>query len=137
MDFSNINWLAMIVAAVSSFAIGAIWYGPVFGKKWQQAVGLSDEEMKNANMGKLFGTAFILAVVISFGMAMFFGGDPATRPDAGQGAMYGAMTGIFFVFPSTWMNYLFARKSTALIFIDSFYHIVTYTVIGVILGAWH
>jgi hypothetical protein len=50
--------------------------------------------------------------------------------------MYGLMTGIFFIFPSTAMNYLFARKSAALIAIDAGYHIVAYTIVGVILGAW-
>ena len=38
MDFgqviSNINFLAVIVAAFSAFFVGWIWYGPLFGKKW-------------------------------------------------------------------------------------------------------
>ena len=72
MDFSAINWLAVIVAAVAFFALGALWYGPLFGKPWQKGVGLSDEEIKSANMGKLFGSAFIFALIISVGMAMFF-----------------------------------------------------------------
>ena len=137
MDLSTINWLAVVVAAAAFFALGAIWYGPLFGKAWQKGVGLSDEDLKGANMGKLFGSAFIMALIISFGMAMFFFGfGPNPDMNAGMGAMYGVMTGIFFIFPSTAMNYLFSRKSTSLIMIDSLYHIVAYTIVGVILGAW-
>jgi hypothetical protein len=137
MDLSTINWLAVVVAAAAFFALGAIWYGPLFGKAWQKAVSLSDEEIKNANMGKLFGSAFIMALIVSFGMAMFFFGfGPNPDMNAGMGAMYGIMTGIFFIFPSTAMNYLFARKSSTLIAIDSCYHIVAYTIVGVLLGAW-
>lgn len=140
MDLSSINWLAVIVAAVAFFALGAIWYGPLFGKKWQSGVGLSDDDMKNANMGKLFGSAFLFALIISFGMAMFFFGMADPNAEAmmtvEMGAMYGLMTGIFFLFPSISMNYLFARKGMALMLIDSGYHVVAYTIVGVILAAW-
>ena len=136
MDYS-VNYLAVLVSAVLAFGIGSLWYGPLFGKAWQKGVGLSDEEIKGANMGKLFGSAFIMALIVSFGMAMFFFGfGPNPDMNAGMGAMYGIMTGIFFIFPSTAMNYLFARKSATLIAIDSCYHIVAYTLVGVILGAW-
>ena len=132
----------MVVAAVAFFILGALWYGPLFGKKWQAGVGLSDEEMKDANMGKLFGSAFLFALIISFGMAMFFFGfaaDPeadAVAMTVEMGAMYGLMTGVFFLFPSISMNYLFARKGAGLMLIDSGYHIVAYTIVGVILAAW-
>lgn len=137
MDLSAINWLAVIVAAVAFFVLGAVWYGPVFGKAWQKGVGLSDEEMKNANMGKLFGSAFVFAFIISFGMAMFFFGF-GENPDmnASFGATMGLMTGLFFLLPSISMNYLFARKSASLMLIDSGYHIVAYTIVGIILGSW-
>ncbi|OEK02415.1 hypothetical protein BFP97_13180 [Roseivirga sp. 4D4] len=137
MDVSAINWLAVIVAAVAFFALGAVWYGPIFGKTWQKGVGLSDDDMKNANMGKLFGSAFIFALIISVGMAIFFYGF-GENPDmnATYGATMGLMTGIFFLFPSISMNYLFARKSAGLMLIDSGYHIVAYTIVGIILGAW-
>lgn len=137
MDLSAINWLAVIVAAVAFFVLGALWYGPVFGKAWQRGVGLTDEELKSANMGKLFGSAFIFALIISFGMAMFFFGF-GENPDMNVtfGASMGLMTGIFFLLPSISMNYLFARKSASLMLIDSGYHIVAYTIVGIILGAW-
>jgi len=144
MDFSSFNWLAIVVAAVAFFVLGALWYGPIFGKKWQKGVGLTDEELKNANMGKLFGSAFIFALIISFGMSMFFFGfaptpgceNCAVPMTVTTGAMYGLMTGIFFLLPSISMNYLFARKSAGLMLIDSGYHITAYTIVGVILAAW-
>lgn len=141
MDFSSINWLAVLVAAIAFFALGALWYGPIFGKKWQRGVNLSDEEMKSANMGKLFGSAFVLALLISLGMAMFFFGFAAepgceVPMTVSMGAIYGLMTGVFFLLPSISMNYLFARKGVALMLIDSGYHIVAYTMLGVILAAW-
>ncbi|KOF02884.1 uncharacterized protein DUF1761 [Roseivirga ehrenbergii] len=137
MDISNINWLAVVVSTVAYFALGAIWYGPLFGKAWQRGVGLSDEELKKANMGKLFGSALILSFVVSFGMAMFFYGFGENPDmDATMGGMMGLMTGLFFIIPSTALNYNFARKGVGLIMIDSLYHTIAFTIIGVILGVW-
>lgn len=138
MNLSSINWLAVLVSAIAIFALGALWYGPIFSKAWQKGVGLSDEELKNANAAKLFGSAFIFALIISFGMSMFFYGF-GENPDmnAAYGATMGLMTGIFFLFPSISMNYLFARKSSSLMLIDSGYHMIAYTMVGAILGTWH
>lgn len=47
MDFSNINYLAAGVAALASFALGALWYSPVlFGKTWQKDLGFTGEYLK-------------------------------------------------------------------------------------------
>ena len=45
--FSYLNIWAILVAAVSGFILGAIYYGPLFGKAWQQEVGLSDQEVSS------------------------------------------------------------------------------------------
>jgi hypothetical protein len=47
----NVNWLAVIAAALSSFPLGFLWYGPLFGKVWRREVILSAEQLKSGNMG--------------------------------------------------------------------------------------
>ena len=70
MDLASLNWLAIIVAALASFAIGSLWYSPVlFGKVWQRETGITDEKAKSANMGKIMGLAFVLMLLISFNLA--------------------------------------------------------------------
>ncbi len=63
---TQIHWIAIVVAAASGFVIGGIWYGPLFGKAWQAARGLSDDAMKNANMPMIFGLTFVLNLVAAF-----------------------------------------------------------------------
>ena len=64
MDY--FNPLAMLVAALSALVVGFIWYNPkVFGKAWQQASGITDEQIKGGNMAKIFGLAFIFAFLLS------------------------------------------------------------------------
>lgn len=54
MPFTSVNLIAVIVAAVASMAIGAMWYGPVFGKIFAKAIGMDQwtEEKRNDMMKK-------------------------------------------------------------------------------------
>lgn len=136
MDLSAINWLAVFISALAFFGLGAIWYGPLFGKTWQRGVGLSDEELKD-QMSKVFASSLVMALVISTGMAVFL--RTAWAPaETGvmAGATMGMMLGIFFTLPSTAMNYIFARRPISLILIDAFYHMLAYTITGIILASW-
>ncbi|MBV6647966.1 MAG: DUF1761 domain-containing protein [Cyclobacteriaceae bacterium] len=131
MDFSSLNWLAIIVAALSTFVIGAAWYGPIFGKAWMNEHGYTEEDLKNANMGKIYGTAFVLEFIMTLNLAMFVQGV-----SIGEGVFYGFLTGFGWIAMAMGVNYLFSRNSIKLWFIDSFYFVVSFTLMGFILSAW-
>jgi hypothetical protein len=38
----DVNWLAVLVAAVVTFVLGGVWYGPLFGKVWRAAEGQAE-----------------------------------------------------------------------------------------------
>ncbi len=67
METLSINYLAIVVGAVLSMVIGSIWYGPLFGKKWMEIIGVStlDSEV-NKNMQKaylpMYGVQFVLTL---------------------------------------------------------------------------
>ena len=42
----SINYLAVLVAGFIPMILGSIWYGPLFGKKWIELMGLTEEELK-------------------------------------------------------------------------------------------
>lgn len=134
MDFSTVNFLAVLVAALSSFVIGSLWYSPVlFGKVWQKESGMNDEKIKSGNMVKTFGLAFVLSLIIAINLSLFFAG----QVDFTSGLLYGAFTGIFWVATAIGVIYLFEQKSLKLWLINAGYHAVGFTVMGGILGAWH
>lgn len=54
MGSFDVNWIAIIAAAACGFLVGGIWYGPVMGKRWMGAVGLTEEEIKDGNMALFF-----------------------------------------------------------------------------------
>jgi hypothetical protein len=70
MNF-EVNWLAVIVAALSSMAVGFVWYAkPVFGEKWAKLAGLklNDDKMK-ANSGKAIGLALVMSFLTALTVA--------------------------------------------------------------------
>jgi len=59
---ATLNYLAVLVAAIVAFALGFVWYGPAFGKKWAGYSGISLEAMKSIPKDKMIKT-YVLSFV--------------------------------------------------------------------------
>ena len=138
MDLSNLNWLAILAATVSAFAVGFLWYGPILGKAWMDATGLTEEKIAEGNMVRTFSLAFAFQLVMAFCLAMFFYSDPesAQLVNAYSGTFYGFLTGFGWVAMALGVNALFEQRSFRYIAINGGYWIVVFTLMGLILGAW-
>ncbi|MBZ0183062.1 MAG: DUF1761 domain-containing protein [Melioribacteraceae bacterium] len=133
MDLSQLNYLAVFVSALTSFLIGGLWYSPVmFSNAWMKENGFKEEDLKDANMAKIFGTSFVLALIIAFNLAAFIG----SNSDLSFGLFAGFAAGFGWVAMSLGITYLFERKSFKLFLINAGYHMVTYTIMGGILAVW-
>jgi hypothetical protein len=129
----EINYWAILVAALSMFMIGGLWYSPaVFGKAWMRENGFTEEDAKKSNMVKTFSLAFFLALIASINLAMFMG--PEDKPE--MGALWGFLAGFGWVATFLGTYYLFERRSMKLFLINAGYGIVALTVMGAILAAW-
>src|SRR5918993_4900918 len=127
----QLNIWAVLVAPLSTFLIGGLCYSPaVFGKAWMRENGFTEESMKNSNMVKIFGLAFILGLIAAINLAMFMG--PESKPE--MGALWGFLAGFGWVATFVGTHYLFERKSFTLFLINAGYSIVALTVMGVILA---
>jgi hypothetical protein len=133
MEASHLNFWAILVAALSTFVLGGIWYSPAaFGKAWMKENGLTEEDLKKGSMAKIFGLAFVLGLVSAVNLAMFLGPDA----DVTFGAFAGFAAGFGWVATFVGTHYLFERKSFKLFLINAGYSIVALTIMGVIIGAW-
>lgn len=137
MDFSNINFLAVLVGGILAFAFGALWYSPVlFSKAWQAEVGLNDNDIQGANMAKIFGTSLLLMLVMSLGMAIMLRGHDDGEITWMTGLMHGLYVGVMFVATSVGINILYQRRSIKLFLIDAGYQVIMLMIMGAIIGAW-
>jgi hypothetical protein len=130
----EINYLAAVAAAISTFVIGGLWYSPLlFHRAWARANGFTEADLAKGGAGKIFGIAFALALVMSFNLAAFLGSPDTT---AAWGATAGALTGLGWVAPAIATVALFERRSLAYIAINGGYFAMAFTVMGLIIGAW-
>jgi hypothetical protein len=133
MNFSLINWLAVIVAGLSAFAVGGIWYSrPLFGNAWMTDSKLTEEEIKLGNKGKIFGFTAIFSLLMAVNLAMFLAD---AKTDVSWGATAGFLAGIW-TFCAIAIHSLFELKGWRYIFINGGYSLVSLTLMGAIIGAW-
>ncbi len=134
MDISTLNWAAVIVAALSNFMLGGLWYSPLlFGKAWQKENKLSDEELKKGNALRIFGFSFLWSVVMSFNLAMFLND---ARTDVAWGMSAGFLAGFGWIAMAIFTIGLFERRSTRYMLINAGYMVASFLIMGLILGAW-
>ena len=124
MDLSKLNWLAIVVAALAGFALGGVWYGPLFGRAWMAETGMTEEKARSANMAKIYGTVFVLNLVAATSLAMFVG----PQSDWRFGLFAGFMTGLTFVAVAFGITYLFEQRSLKLWLINSGYQTLFFSV---------
>jgi hypothetical protein len=140
----NINWIAIVVAAILPLGTGFLWYGPLFGKAWMKETGMTEEKAKSMNPGKTYGLAVVFAFLIAFFIwpMVFFGGSPedphGTAPfmTFKHGALHGAMLALFVVLPVFATNALFEMKSAKYVMINVGYWVVTMALMAGLINAW-
>jgi hypothetical protein len=134
MDFSTINYLAVLAAAVSTFVLGGLWYSPLlFGKAWMRANNFTDADVQSFSKARMFGWSLVFSLIMSINLAMFLGG-PGTNATLGLTA--GALTGLGWVAMAIGIIGVFENKSWTYIVINGGYMTIAFTVMGLIIGAW-
>ncbi len=133
--FESINWLSVVIATLVTFVIGGIWYHErVLGTKWMNAVGLKKRDIENANMVKVFGISFVLSFLSAVFLAIF--SSVFQIKDPVDGGLFGALIGAFFIVTSLGTQYTFAQRSFELFAIDASYILITFAIMGSVIGAW-
>ena len=126
----NINWLAVVLGTVAFFAVGALWYGVLFGKVWQLEVGLSNERLKSgANMPLIFGLCFLLEFIVVLTLGHLFA---FLQPSDHVKMMMATGFGLAIMTPATGINYLYQRKSLKLFLIDAAHFVVGMAAAGLV-----
>lgn len=128
----EVNFLAIALGAVSAMVVGALWYGPLFGKVWMGLVGVSKKDLEAAKnkMMMLYGVSFLAYLVMAFGMSYVVSVNNATS--AGEGAFAAFWVWLPFVATTMLITNLFQNKPFKLTVVDSGYHLVNLVVMGVL-----
>jgi len=128
----NLNLWAILVAALSAFLVGGLWYSVLFGALWKKANGFREDAVPKAT-GMTFALSFLLSLVMAFNLAMFLN-DPKTT--MAWGATAGFLAGFGWVAMGIGIVSLFERRPWTYVLVNGGYLTVALVLMGAILGAW-
>ena len=113
--------------------MGAIWYHPkVFGNAWMEGIGMTEEKMKNANMGLIYGLALLMAFMLSFFLLGYNNGptQEGQFDTFGHGVFHGLGLAVFIVLPILMTKKLFEQTKWKNLLINWAYWIVSLSLMG-------
>ena len=132
----NINLIAVGLAGLMGMTVGALWYGPIFGKQWMKLMGFTKEAINEAKKkGMMLGyglgfvgqlaTAYALALLSAFSF-QYFGGFS-----------YSLIFWVWFgvVLPIQMGGVLWENKSWKLFALNSAYSLVQLLAMGLVLSS--
>jgi hypothetical protein len=133
INFGAINLLVVFGATVAANVLGGLWYAPfLFGKPWAKAnnIKLGEQGLQNAPV--VFTAAFIMQLFAASMIAGLLG----TNSSGVEGIQLGTIIAFCFVLTAMGVTNLFERRPIHLIAINVSYHVVSYGLMGYIIGTW-
>lgn len=131
MSYFDVNWLAVIVATVASFALGAAWY-MVLANQWLAAIGKTRDQINGKDP-----SPYIWSVVVQLILAYFVALLTPTifgETNVVTGLMAGAHLWLGFVITSMIQNHRYEGAPWSRTFIDGGYMLGVLLVQGLIIG---
>lgn len=134
MENVSVNHLAVIVAALSDFIVGALWYSSLmFGKAWMKETGLTEEKMRKDNPLVKYGLTLVFSLIITYNLAFFLGSPTATL---GSYVLYSLLAGFGWAAMAVGILNLFEMRGWKLMLMNWGYVTIAFTLKGLILGLW-
>lgn len=129
--FDHVNWLAVIGAAIVAFAVGGIWYGPLFGKRWMELIGKRPEEIGNPTIPLV--VSFFTALVAATALAVLvtpFANDLLTA--AFVGLLVWVASGLVLKLN----DLMYGGRPAGLFYLDSIHHLIAIVVMAIIVSTF-
>jgi hypothetical protein len=128
MTFEGMNYLAILLAAISGMVAGAAWYGAL-AKPWMKAVGMTGEPKGEP---KIYIIALIAQFVIAYVLAGLIGHMGPLTVSSGIVSALFAWAG--FTLAPMAVNHRFQNNGWDLTLIDGGYWLVVFVLQGAIIG---
>lgn len=131
----KINHLAVWILIVLLHIIGFLWYGPLFGDRWMEMVGLTmaDAEVGSQNIW-IWITNTIATIIPMYLLAWLFVKLEIRSGLKGLGI--GFLIAFSFVFLSDMTGDMFAQNPYALSWITGGFSMFSFSLAGFVLGTW-
>jgi len=130
--FSDVNWIAVLLGTVLSMALGALWYGPLFGQLWLKLIGKTEDELESepiiylkTALAAFIAMLFLNLAIVAFGANGFI-----------SGALVAGLLFIGFGGAATFVYTTFEGPSEKVWLLFGAYQLVLYLIMGGVYAIW-
>jgi len=130
----QINYWAVLAAALANFVIGGLRYSPaLFGKIWMRANGFSAADLEKGSPAVIFGLSFLFCLLMAGNLAGFLSAPGTT---VGFAVAAAVAAGLGWAALGLGVVALFERRPASYLLVNGGYLTVSFAAMGAILGAW-
>jgi hypothetical protein len=133
----DINYLAVLVAAIAAYAVGAVWYSPIgFGKWWMKEMGLKKDEMHKMPLSptQAMTLGFVFTLLLSYVFAHFV--VLVGVADVASALTLGFWAWLGFGFTTLSYSWLYEGKSVRLFLFNAAHLLVALLAMSLVYGLW-
>ena len=134
---SDLNYFAVVVATVASMMVGSLWYSPIlFANPWLRLIGKTSEELKEKGYGQVpaYSTAIVSALIVAYVMALVIEATESTT--LADGIIVALWLWLGFVATTSLLAVVFDGRPIRLWAINMGNHLVSFVLMGLIIGVW-
>ena len=133
MTFTGVNYLAVFIATLAGFGLGAVWY-MVLSKPWMRAVGKTEADRPRGTAQAL---PFVISIVALFVIALMLAGLMGHLGDitVKGGMISGFLVWLGFVITTMGVNHAFSGAKPMLTVIDGLHWLAVLLIQGAVIGA--
>lgn len=132
---AHLNWLAIVLATLAYYLLGAAWFAPLFGKAWDRSIGYDRPH------GHRFGIAYYIvplvsALAVAIAVAIIL---TALAPEnLGERIVVGGVIGLGIAAAVSINNSLTPHTPHPFLFgvVTGGYHFMGIVIVSVIIGAF-
>lgn len=134
-ELTYVNWWAIIAATAATMALGALWYGPLFGKQWMKLEGLTKEDTDNADGSpKVYAQMGVIAFITAIVVAMLVRALEVTAfMDL---IILGVLLGVVLRGATHYIHDGFSARKPGVTLIHAGYDAVVVMIVTIVVGVW-
>lgn len=133
MQFAGMNWLAIVVATIAAFIIGAVYYGAV-GKRWMKAAKIVPKGEKMVPAPSLLINSLVMEFVLAIMTAGVISHLGPGQVTVANGVISGFFLWIGIIVPTMSINQRYQGFGWDLTIIDGIHWLLVMLAIGGIVG---
>jgi hypothetical protein len=134
-----VNHLAVVVAALFNWLLGALWYSPfLFAPQWMKALNINpkslEQRKKALSMSTIMAVSFASLWVLSYVLAFVL--ELTSARTLGAGALTGFLLWLGFVATTSLSSVLYESKPVTVYWIYNAYQLIAIVLSAAVLAVW-